>query len=79
MGNASDIERCAGSINARQNSNGGDSWESGAEKWKYVKQQPEKKDNQCTEVQIDGVLCPPGLVRMEIGLHECEKEIEKYY
>lgn len=50
MGNASDIERCAGSINARQNSNGGDSWESGAEKWKYVKQQPEKKDNQCTEV-----------------------------
>ncbi|KAB8225869.1 ankyrin [Aspergillus novoparasiticus] len=51
----------------------------GAEKWKYVKRQLEKRGNQCTEVYLDGVLCPPRIVQMEIGRQGYEKEIEKYY
>ncbi|KAB8278270.1 ankyrin repeat-containing domain protein [Aspergillus minisclerotigenes] len=51
----------------------------GAEKWKYVKRQLEKRGNKCTEVYLDGVLCPPRIVQMEIGRQGYEKEIEKYY
>lgn len=51
----------------------------GAEKWKYVKRQMEKRnaEQQCTEVYIDGVLCPPKTVQMEMHQQGFEREIEK--
>ncbi|KAL2822787.1 ankyrin [Aspergillus cavernicola] len=51
----------------------------GAEKWRYVKQQLQRRniETPCIEVYIDGVLCPPEVVQKEIQRQGFETVFEK--
>ena len=52
----------------------------GAEKWKYVKRQIDKRQKlkKASEVFIDGVPCPPNIVQAEIRRQAFETAREIY-